>query len=522
MNLSLILGVILIAALLIRAWTGVLNAKSVERQSLATLERSHPFIPKGWIVLLTFAGTSILLVLSSRLSLEARFSLFGDYSAAMLRSVLVFALVIALGTYEQWRWKGAKERYRHLFAFVLGTAVTWILIGFKRAIFETGIHDDPFLLALGVTCIVIGWKFLFGPWSASIKATVLGTFIFWVAYAILRHETKAELIATGLATIIALIPVILWCALFLSYHTQRLSVVVLAFFAGMLSTTPILFYDQLTRLSTPLNFFLFTITPVQFSGSSSSFVSSLGLPGMATVSGSVAATLVTYLIVGCIEEGSKYWVLKRGCSGFFRSIDDAMQLAIIVAIGFAFAENLVNPHYFVGFVRTFILESATPHWGAFLANVFGRSVLTNMVHILSTGVLGYFFGRAYFAHPILNAHLQKGRTHAVIRRIHEMLDLPIETVYARSMLMLGILSAIVLHGIFDFIVTVPDILPGKPSTLGALIMPEGTSLLHAIPITLLPSLLYTVGGVWLLSILFERQEDMKDFGAKASVEAYIS
>lgn len=522
MNFILFPAIAALTVLLIRVWTGMLNAKSIEKQSLATLERSHPFIPQGWTVLVTFAGTFLLLLFSSQLSLSSAFSLFGSYSNAVLRSLLVFALVIALGSYEQWRWRGAKERYRYFFAFVLGTAVTWILIVFKRAMFETDIQDDPFLLALGCTCIAIGWKFLFGPWSASIKATVLGTFLLWVSYAILRHETKAELIATSLAAIVALIPVFLWCALFLSYHVQRLSVVVLAFFAGMLSTAPILFYDKLTSLSSPLNFFLFTVTPVQFSGSSSSFVSSLGLPGMTTLSGSVAATLVTYLIVGCIEEGSKYWVLKKGCSTFFRSIDDAMQLAIVVAIGFAFAENLVNPNYFVGFVKMYILESADPKWGQFFANVFGRSVLTNMVHILSTGVLGYFFGLAYFAHPLLNTHLSRGKIHSIVKRIHEWLDIPIERVYSNLMLSLGIASSIILHGIFDFVVSVQDIIPGKPSTLGELLFPGGQTFLHSIPITLLPALLYTVGGVWLLSVLLERQEDMKDFGAKAHVEAYIS
>jgi hypothetical protein len=154
---------------------------------------------------------------------------------------------------------------------VLGTIVTWILIAFKRVLFETGIQQDPFLGALGVVCVVVGWKFLFGPWSASIKSTVLGTFIFWVAYAILRHKEAEELLATAMAAIVAMVPVVIWCKLFLSYHKQRLSYVSLAFFAGMLSTAPILFYHELMTRSIQLNFFLFKITPLSFGSSSNGF-----------------------------------------------------------------------------------------------------------------------------------------------------------------------------------------------------------------------------------------------------------
>jgi hypothetical protein len=88
--------------------------------------------------------------------------------------------------------------------------VTWILIAFKRGIFAGG-EQDPFLMALGVVCIIVGWRFLFGPWNASIKATVLGTFLFWATYALLRFQSHEVLIATALATIVAFIPVVIWC-----------------------------------------------------------------------------------------------------------------------------------------------------------------------------------------------------------------------------------------------------------------------------------------------------------------------
>ena len=41
-------------------------------------------------------------------------------------------------------------------------------------------------------------------------------------------------------------------------------------------------------------------------------------------------------------------------------------------------------------------------------------------------------------------------------------------------------------------------------------------------LTLIPSILYVVGGLWLLGYLFQRQEDMKEFGAVATTRIIVS
>lgn len=514
---------LLVSMLLIRLWSGVMNMKTVDRQTLASVEKHHLFLPSQTMMMIAGIVTVGLIGITfarSSLSIAAVFGLGNQVS--ITRTVVVFLAIAAFGIFDQLRWRGAKDRYRYFFAFVLGTVVTWILISFKRAFFETGIGQDPFLMALGITCVVIGWKFLFGPWNVSMKATVLGTFIFWVTYAMLRGKTHDEMIATGLAAAVAIVPVVIWCALFLSYHVQRLSVVVLAFFAGMLSTAPILFYDALQRHSIELNFFLFKIVPLNFSGSANDFVAGGLLSSPTGTSATIIATLITYLIVGIIEEASKYWVLRHSSDSFFRSIDDVLQLAIVVAIGFAFAENLENPHYFIGFVQNYLITPQQPMWTPFLGNVIGRSILTNMVHILSTGVLGYFFGLAFFASPLLRKQFADGNRHPVIAFVHRLLSLPIESVFYRYNIIRGLLCAFVIHGIFDFIVSLPDVLPGRPTTLGAVLGQSSDSVLHAVPLTLIPSILYVVGGLWLLGYLFQRQEDMKEFGAVATTRIIVS
>ncbi len=516
-----IIGAIGAAVILIRVWTGVMNAQAVEMESLASVEKRHPYLPKLGAIIVSALIAGLLLALSLRYGKNTSIaSLTG--TTAFYRTVFVFIAISAFGFFDQFRWHGSKDRHKYFYAFALGTLVTWILIAFKRAFFETGIGQDPFLMALGITCVVIGWRFLFGPWSASIKATVLGTFIFWVSYAILRYDTKTELLATGIATVIALLPVIVWCRIFLGYHKERLSVVLLAFFAGMLSTVPILFYNELMIRGIELNFFIFRVIPVSYGGASKEFVSESIFKGTSGATSILLTTLVTYLIVGVIEEVSKFWVLHRSGQQFFRSIDDTLQLAIIVALGFAFAENLANPTYFVGFVKDYLIESPSPQWGPLMGAVLGRGILTMMVHILSTGVMGYFFGLALFASPLLRKQFEAGRTHPIVFAMHRMLSLRTETLYARIQMTFGLVSAIVLHGIFNFIVSLPDVLPGHPNTVGALLGMGPQNFLSNIDITLVPSLLYVVGGFWLLSVLFEKEEDMKEFGAVVETQSFVS
>lgn len=510
------------AAVLIRVWTGVMNVQSIDDQNLAHIEKKHPYLPKFGAIIVSVLIAGLLFILSIKYGKNTSLSSLTG-SSAFIRSIIVFSVILGFGIFDQMKWSGSKERHKFFYAFVLGTLVTWILIAFKRAFFETGIGQDPFLMALGITCVIIGWKFLFGPWNTSIKATVLGTFLFWVTYALLRYKTPEDLLATAIAAVFAIIPVVIWCTLFLSYHRERFNVVLLAFFAGMLSVVPILFYSELMSRGIELNFFLFKITPLSFGSTSREFVNgSSFFTGISSKNGIVFTTLITYLIVGVIEETSKFWVLKKSSADFFRSIDDTLQLSIVVALGFAFAENLVNPTYFVGFVKQYLILPASPMWGPLIGSVFGRAILTTMVHVLSTGVLGYFFGLAFFATPLLRDQFKQGKGHRFMWIVHRMLSVRTDAVFARTQIMIGLLLSFVIHGVFDFIVTLPEVLPNNPHTVGALLGSPPTSFLSSISITLIPALLYVIGGFWLLTYLFQRKEDMKHFGAVVQSQSFVS
>jgi hypothetical protein len=78
------------------------------------------------------------------------------------------------------------------------------------------------------------------------------------------------------------------------------------------------------------------------------------------------------------------------------------------------------------------------------------------------------------------------------------------------MTFLGILSAVLLHGTFNFLVTLPDLLPGNPQNIADLLHLSEGSYFRSVPILLVPSLLYVVGGFWLLTFLFQRKANMEE------------
>lgn len=497
-----------ISLVLSRFWVGILH--NVLLKAEPDIHEDSCLLHSPKLIVGTLIGTAVLFALSLK-----HFLGMLPYETVVSTAIVgtIFILIGISCVLVEWRHHQARAT---VFSVMVGTAIALVLISFYKTAFGRGATLDPYAMALSMIVVVLTWRLLFGPWSARVKATVLGTFLFWVVASMLVNDHSSTRNARLIATGVAIIPALIWCKLFLREHSQRMSLVFLMFFAGMLSTAPILFYDHLVRNGIEMQFFFFRIVPESFHRTSSVFVSS-NLIGLRGVHSSLAASFVSFLMVGVIEEISKFWVMKRSGRKFFTSIDDVLQLSIIVAIGFAFAENILNPTYFVGFVRQYLL-SANPDWIAFIGNVSGRAVLTNMVHIVSTGVIGYFYGKALFAGPHIREQHEKGRYLWLADSLHYLMRFNVKRVYRREMLITGLILGIVLHGMFNFLVTFPEIVPGKPRTLGDLF---GGGFLDYVPILMVPSLFYVVGGFWLLTELFLKKSSLVERGHVITTDAFV-
>lgn len=446
-------------------------------------------------------------------------NLLADVSFSAGKTVAVLCAIGALACIDIMR-RMQHKRTTIFMAAVLGTILSLGLIRTVDVFLQPGVQDNVYAMALALVLAVIGWRALFSVGDVETKLVMLTSFLFWVSLHMFWQDSAQDWYVRLIAAGTALIPAAGWCWLFLRYHRERLSSVALLFLAGVLSTVPILFYDQLVRRGVEMQFFLFRVKPESFNQAAQTFVN-----GQLTMSSGISsvfiATLLSFFFVALIEEVSKYWVVSRSGKQIFTSIDDVMQLSIIVAIGFAFAENIVNPVYFSAFVRQYLLHGGAPDIAGFVSNVSGRAVLTSMVHIVSTGVMGYFLGVAVFAAPLLEEQHKRGRVHQVLHWVHRTLRIPEVSLFRVHMLTYGLLSAIALHGAFNFLVTIPELLPGSPQSIADLIGPSAPSFLESIPLLLIPALLYVVGGFWLLTTLFTRVESMQERGHVITKEVVV-
>ena len=420
---------------------------------------------------------------------------------AVLLGIAVLAALDLTAKYKH-------KHYHYVFGCLLGTVLSAAYLHFVPMMFTGPLVGNSFAIALGVVLVAVSWRLLFGPWETHVKATVLGTFVSWLALNMILNRTGTDRLTLLIAMAFALVPAIFWCILFLPYHREKLSRVFLMFFAGMAATAPILFYDALVRSGAQLHFFYFRIVPESFNSATQAFVLSQS-HGARSLPAVLSALALSFVFVALIEEGSKYWVLRKSGAKIFSSIDDAMELSIVVAIGFAFAENILNTSYFPSFVKRYLMDSSTRDWIAFVGNVAGRSVLTSMVHIASTGILGYFVGRCVFAPFFLTA---KGRTYPFTDVLSKILDLPRIAVFRTVSVVSGLTFAVSSHAFANFLVSVPDALPSHPRTLGDLLGSATGSPFYSVSLVVIPSLLYVVGGFLLLTWLLEWNANREERG----------
>lgn len=268
---------------------------------------------------------------------------------------------------------------------------------------------------------------------------------------------------------IAIIPALLWASLFLRKHKQNPWLVLLTFVGGIFAAQLILLYKG--YWDTTINLIFAKITLVDFrSNISQIFVDTL------------LAAVMTFLGVGAMEEFFKFWVMRAISHKFYRSVDDVISLAIICALGFSFYENMI---FFNSQWHTVPLQN-------FLLLAVSRVTVVTMVHMLCSGVLAYYFGLAHFASPMLRLQHREKKRHPILVYFKNILHMKKTHLYRNEMMTIGLVSAMLLHALYDFILS-------------------STIHLSAWFVSL-TVLLYFFGGYFFLSWLLKRKEAKLELG----------
>lgn len=296
--------------------------------------------------------------------------------------------------------------------------------------------------------------------------------------------------------VLSLAPILLWLYFFRNNLPQQKSYLLLTFVAGMLSVLPVKLYEkywdtgllylshlnlfkymndvlELGTLSSLLSYVLATIVVMVgiflfvgvmmgclelFSGDNSwrvfqrklrrIFETPFFFITIAVVFGIVAfmGTLSLhekvwlFMLVGVLEEFTKHLVLRFSDEEKIHSVGEAIQFAVVVALGFAFVENI---QYFSNMGTLSLLS-----WPEFFLLVALRSLVSVGAHVSFSAILGYFYGVAKFASDIYQREVLEHR-HKLLERLHQILHLKGEVLFHDQKMMEGALLAMVLHGIYN-------------------------------------------------------------------------
>ncbi len=284
--------------------------------------------------------------------------------------------------------------------------------------------------------------------------------------------------------LLALIPVVIWLKIFLAKHPEKRSHVLLTFFFGILSAALVLGYQSLWGKG-PVNLLFFEFEAVDFQQN---------IRGI--FANSLIASFCIYLSVGLLEEVSKHYAVVKADHKIFESIDDVIELSIVSALGFAFLEN-------IGYFFSLIVNGETE---TLFSTFLIRSVFVVFIHILCSAIYGYFYGLGHFAKPYMQMEMEKGRKFHIANFFHRVLHFRSTEVFREKMMMEGLFIAVLLHGIYDFI-------------LDTNIMIEIGDFSRPLYIIALP--LYLVLGFWYLSFLLSKKENLAHLGHLDEDRSYI-
>jgi len=227
---------------------------------------------------------------------------------------------------------------------------------------------------------------------------------------------------------LATIPALIWGAVFYQKRSEDKKLAAIVFFMGALCVFPIILYKFSWEYFPWLNAFriadLFKNNFIGFSGF-------IVIP---------VSVIITFMMVGFLEEILKLFSIKIVDDEKIKTIDDSIEFFIIAALGFAFAENIL---YFYNIWSSQGLNNLI------IPFIF-RSSFSTFAHIIFSGILGYYYGIAHFAKPVLQNEIRQNRGHWTVF-LHKIFNIKKEKLFYEEKLLEGLLIAVSLHALFNII-----------------------------------------------------------------------
>lgn len=280
------------------------------------------------------------------------------------------------------------------------------------------------------------------------------------------------------------LPIFVWMFIFGTRHYHHWAHIAITFVLGMFSAIGILTYQF--YWGADANFIFFSITPQNFDQTLRN-----------SIENALLASFAIAFSVAFLEEWSKHWVVKISGRRIFESVDDVIELSVVAALGFAFLEN-------IGYFFRLIQLGQSEH---FLELYAMRSIFVTFIHVLCSGIYGYFYGLGHFAGPILKEYRRQNYRPPIVRLFHAVFYFRREVVFRDEMAIMGLLAAMTLHGTYNFLMEIDPYFDLARGILHAFNLEA-----QGIPLRTFLFPLILIGGFTYLSGLLEKKEDQKYFG----------
>lgn len=258
--------------------------------------------------------------------------------------------------------------------------------------------------------------------------------------------SKETIITYGVSGIAAAIPIGIWLYILFKKNTQDRKYLFLSFLGGVLAVTALMLLKAFWAKNPQYDIFSYLNKKVN---------------------DPKAFYAATYITVGILEEIVKQFLLRYldTRKAVIRSIGDSVKFSLVAALGFAFAENI--------FYLQETYASYSGFSGVLIITYVFRSTFTAAGHMCFSGLFGYFYGLARFSANIGQEAKLEGKKFYFTRFISRLFNLAETGILRRKYIIEGLLTAILLHGTFNFILSLEqmyDVSAQLPSILAMLLI----------------------------------------------------
>jgi RsiW-degrading membrane proteinase PrsW (M82 family) len=161
--------------------------------------------------------------------------------------------------------------------------------------------------------------------------------------------------------------------------------------------------------------------------------------------------ILLFISVGIVEEIVKQLILRYVDHKYLliQTINDSIHYSLISALGFAFAENI----FYISSIYSQL------GWQQLIIPYLFRSIFTTAAHLIFSGFFGYFYGLAKFSMNITEQSRWTGKKHYLANLIGSIFKISRIRAVKELMIIRGLLIAIVLHAVFNFMLQLNQIIP---------------------------------------------------------------